>query len=147
MCKQELLPLFTLKDLLVKFQLLCKSSHQLVKDHYLSEGTLPINQLESMIIGGGQFGNVPMSIEEFYQAVCVVEEVKENKGEEEEKKEESAIEVDKTIKTSKIDIAKLKRFITGQWQCSKNANIYWRYDKISKSVNTLVYAGDYWDWK
>jgi hypothetical protein len=47
-----------------------------VKDHYLSEETLPINQLASMVIGGEQFGNVPMSIEEFYQAVCVVNQVK-----------------------------------------------------------------------
>ena len=84
-----------------------------MKDHYLSEGTLPINQLAAMIIGGGQFGNVPMSIEEFYQAVCVVNQVKENKSEEEEKKEVSAIEVDTTVKTSKIDLAKLKKFITG----------------------------------
>ena len=99
MCKQELLPFFTLSDLLAKFQQLCKASHQLVKDHYLSEETLPINQIASMILRSGQFGSVPMSIEEFYQAVCVVsqEDKVKDESKEEEKKETSGIEVNPTV--------------------------------------------------
>jgi hypothetical protein len=86
-----------------------------VKDHYLSEETLPINQIASMILRSGQFGSVPMSIDEFYQAVCVVnqENKVEDESKEEEKKETSGIEVNPTVKTSKIDLAKLKKFITG----------------------------------
>lgn len=30
-----------------------------------------------------------------------------------------------------------------QWQSSSNKNIYWRYDKKSKTANTLVYIGDH----
>ena len=45
----------------------------MVKEHYFSQERLPIKQIASMILrSGGQFGNVPMSLEEFYQAVCVV---------------------------------------------------------------------------
>ncbi len=56
-----------------------------------------------------------MSIDEFYQAVCVVsqEDKVKDESKEEEKKEMSAIEVNPTLKTSKIDLAKLKKFITG----------------------------------
>jgi hypothetical protein len=67
-----------------------------VRDHYLSKETLPINQIASMIIRSGPFGNSPMPLDQFCEALCVANEKIQEKDEsvEDEKNEISDIEID-----------------------------------------------------
>jgi hypothetical protein len=44
-------------------------------------------------------------------------------------------------------LAKVKKFVKEINQCSSDSNILWRYQKGKNAVNTIVYAGGWWDWR
>ena len=138
MCKQELLPLFTLFELLTNFQLLSKQDHALVREHFFSDEVLPLSQLASMIVRPADIGSyIPMPLLQFWKAACI-EEVK---GEEEKKG-------DAIDSLTKIDIKKVKKFITGRiQQSSTDQNVFWQYDQKRRTVSTLIYNGGWWAWK